>query len=394
MSFTSTTQTRRRARTNAPRPLLWTLLLAGLVGASGCGGGGAQQTTTGGGAGGSSSSSTTGSGGGGSSGATTSSTTTSSSTTSSTTAAPIDAGPACTPDVPRVVPLQVWAEPDAGQTPFVDALATAGTSIRVMVYEMGYGSILDTLLQKAKAGVAVRVILDVSKQSINQKYFDQLTTAGAKVAWSDPQFTYMHAKAIVVDDAIAVISTGNYLASQMAKERNYVVRDEDPADVASLAGLFDADWTRAAPDLSCTRLLVSPINARERLLALIASATTTLDIESMQFADTEVRAAVLERKNAGVAVRVILADTGWVSSNDAAATFLTQNGIAARYLVTPAVHVKAIAVDGARGYLGSENLSWTSLNKNREVGVIAYESDVLHTMGATFDQDWAAATPF
>jgi phosphatidylserine/phosphatidylglycerophosphate/cardiolipin synthase-like enzyme len=60
----------------------------------------------------------------------------------------------------------------------------------------------------------------------------------------------------------------------------------------------------------------------------------------------------------------------------------------------PAIHVKAIAVDGARAYLGSENLSWTSLNENREVGLIAYEPDVLQTMGVTFEKDWAAATPF
>lgn len=379
MFFTSTTQTSRRARS-----FFGMYLLLGLAGALGCGGGGTAQTTATGGAGGSSSTSTSVTTSGGAGGA----------STTSTTAALVEAGPACTPDVPRTVALRVWAEPDAGQSPFVDALATAKASIRVMVYEMGYGSILDTLVQKANAGVAVRVILDLSKQSINQKYFDHLTAAGAEVAWSDPQFTYMHAKAIVVDDALAVISTGNYLATQMAKERNYVARDEDPADVASLAGLFDADWKKAAPDLSCTRLLVSPVNARARLLAFIASATTTLDVESMQLADTDIRAAVVARKNAGVAVRVILADAGWISANAAAATFLTQNGIAARYLGSPAIHVKAIAVDGARAYLGSENLSWTSLNKNREVGLIAYEPDVLQTMTATFDEDWAAATPF
>jgi phosphatidylserine/phosphatidylglycerophosphate/cardiolipin synthase-like enzyme len=309
-------------------------------------------------------------------------------------AGPIDAGPACSPDVPRTVPLQVWAEPDAGQAPFVDALSTAKTSIRVMVYEMGFGQILTTLEQKAMAGVAVRVILDLSQQSINQKYFDQLTAAGAQVEWSDPAFTYMHAKTIVIDDAIAVISTGNYLASQMAKERNYVARDEDPADVAVLAALFDADWARVAPDLSCTRLLVSPVNARQRLLDLIGSATQTLDIESMQFADTEVRSAVVARKDAGVAVRVLLADAGWITANTAAATFLKQNGIPVRYLISPEVHVKAMAVDGQRAYLGSENLSYTSLNKNREVGVIAFEPDVLQTMSSTFEKDWAAATAF
>src|SRR4051812_14551405 len=94
----------------------------------GCQGGGAAQTSagTGGAPGSSGSSSSTGGMGGASHGSTGGS-------------APIDAGPACSPDVPRSVPLQVWAEPDAGQAPFVDALSTAKTSIRVMVYDMGFG---------------------------------------------------------------------------------------------------------------------------------------------------------------------------------------------------------------------------------------------------------------
>jgi phosphatidylserine/phosphatidylglycerophosphate/cardiolipin synthase-like enzyme len=340
-----------------------------------------------------------GDGSGGAPGSTVSSTggggadsTTSTGSSSTGGAAPVE--PACSVDVPRTVPLEAWVEPSAGQTPFVDALSTAQTSIRVMVYEMGYGQILDTLKAKAAAGVSVRVILDVSKQSINQKYFDALTAAGAEVEWSDPNFTYMHAKAIVIDDAIAVISTGNYLATQMAKERNYVVRDEDPADVVSLAALFDADWDRLAPDLSCTRLLISPVNARDRLLALIDGATTTLDIESMQLADSEVRDAVVARKDAGVTVRIILADPSWIDSNVDAAQFLASHGIEAKYLSTPMVHVKEITVDGARAYIGSENLSWTSLEKNREVGVIAFEDDVLALTAATFESDWAAALDF
>ncbi|MEO7332143.1 MAG: phospholipase D-like domain-containing protein [Minicystis sp.] len=309
-------------------------------------------------------------------------------------APPLDAGPACTPDVPRTVALQAWAEPAAGQAPFVDALSTAQISIRVMVYEMGFGAILDTLKQKALDGIYVRVILDVSKQDINQKYYDQLIGVGAEVAWGDPQFTYMHAKTLVIDDAIAVISTGNYLASQMAKERNYVVRDEDPADVASLVTLFDADWERKTPDLSCTRLLISPVNARERLIDLINSASATMEIESMQLADSGIRAAILGRQNAGVSIRVILADTTWVDSNASAVSFLQDNGIPVKYLLMPKVHVKALAVDGERAYLGSENFSFTSLSKNREVGVIAFEPAVLALMSTTFEGDWAVATPF
>jgi phosphatidylserine/phosphatidylglycerophosphate/cardiolipin synthase-like enzyme len=180
----------------------------------------------------------------------------------------------------------------------------------------------------------------------------------------------------------------------MLKERNFVVHDEDPQDVSTLVALFDADWSRQTPDLSCTRLLISPVNSKPRLLALINGATRTLVIESMQFADSDVRSAVVARKAAGVDVRVLLADPSWITANTAAATFLAGSQIPVRWLGSPNVHVKAMVVDGATAYAGSENLSWTSLTKNREVGVITTEAVPVKAIADTFEQDWAAATSF
>ena len=107
--------------------------------------------------------------------------------------------------------------------------------------------------------------------------------------------------------------------------------------------------------MPCTRLLVSPINARGRILDLINSAQTTLTIESMQFADSDVRNAVEARVQAGVEVRVMLADADWVAANAAAATYLKTSASTVKWI--PHLHTKVIVVDGARGYLGSENLS-------------------------------------
>src|SRR6185295_12014234 len=101
---------------------------------------------------------------------------------------------------------------------------------------------------------------------------------------------------------------------------------------------------------------------------LVQSAKTSIDIESMQYADYDVQKAVLARKAAGVTVRVLVADPSWITANAQAGTELVGKGIAARWLGSPSVHVKAIVVDGARAYLGSENISYTSLTKNREIG--------------------------
>src|SRR5205085_90377 len=155
--------------------------------------------------------------------------------------------------------------------------------------------------------------------------------AGAEVIWSDPRFVFTHAKVTLVDGREALISTGNYSESYMLKERNLAVLDSDPADVASMQRIFDADWTHQDPDLSCTRLVVAPVNARQRLLALIGSARQTLLVHSMQLGDHEVRDALAARKAAGVDVRVILADPSWIDANASAAAFLAEHGIAARW---------------------------------------------------------------
>lgn len=296
---------------------------------------------------------------------------------------------ACDPSVPRAVPLEIAVMPEAGTVPFTAILERARTSIRVMVYQMGYGPILEALEAKARAGVRVRVILDVAQKRVNEKYMDRLVAAGAEVIWSDPAFTFMHAKVIVVDDAEALISTGNYHVSFMTKERNFAVRDADPEDVATLTRLFDADFERRAPDLACTRLLVAPTNARERLLELIASAKKEVLVESMQLGDRDVRDALAARKASGVEVRVLLANPSWIDANAEAGEFLRSREIAARYLDAPPLHAKAIVVDGARAYAGSVNLSWTSLTKNREVGVIALEAAAVAAVQSTFERDWA-----
>jgi cardiolipin synthase len=301
---------------------------------------------------------------------------------------------ACRPDSPRAVRLQIWVLPEAGSTPLVDAIAGARESLRVMIYELGEGPILRALERKARSGVPVRVILDGARMEVNQSSHDRLVDAGAEVRWSSPRFAFTHAKTTIVDGAAAMISTGNYGGSFGDTERDYVVRDADPEDVDTLVSVFDADWRSRRPDLRCTRLLIAPFNARERLLELIAGAAETLDIESTELSDEQVRAALVERAAAGVAVRVILADPSWIGANLDAAAFLVQHGIPVRSLLTPGIHVKAIAVDGDRAFLGSENLSENSLSNNREIGLITRESPVLATMAATFAKDWARATPF
>lgn len=296
-------------------------------------------------------------------------------------------------DDSRHLPPEVYATPEAGETPYLEVLHRASKSIHVEIYLLGSGGILDSLIEKAKAGIEVKLILDKSEIRTNQKYADLLTAAGAQVEWSDPRFTFLHAKFFVVDGSEAIISTGNFSTKySILLERNFVAHLAEPQDIADLVALFDADWLRAATALPCTRLLIAPTNARQRLLDLIRSATTTIAIESMQFSDGDIRAAVAERLHAGVTVRALLANATWIGANTDAAKFLGQLGIPVKSI--PHLHAKALVIDGKRAYLGSENFSYNSLKNNREVGLIVVEPSSVQPLLDTFEKDWASAASF
>lgn len=305
---------------------------------------------------------------------------------------PSAAGPTCEATSPRTKPLELFIQPEVGTAPFVNAINAATKSVDVMVYQMGYGPILEGLEAKARAGVRVRVILDLAQKRVNEKYMNRLVEAGANVIWSDPQFVFMHAKVIIADGAEAIISTGNYSESYMLKERNFAVRNTDPADLEVLNRLFEADFARKTPDLSCTRLIVAPVNARQRIVDFIGSAKKSIVVESMQLGDKDVRDALAARKAAGVDVRAVLADPSWIDANASAATFLKEHNIEARWMKN--VHVKSIVVDGESAYVGSVNLSWNSINKNREIGLLVNEEVNVKSALTTFEKDWNASTPF
>jgi len=139
-------------------------------------------------------------------------------------------------------------------------------------------------------------------------------------------------------------------------------------------------------DLSCTRLIVSPINARIRILDLIARAQTTLEVEAFYVSDPEVRDAIGAAKTRGAAVRVILAPT---SDNADEIAYFTGLGIPVRSPVGFFNHGKLIISDGVE-LVGSENFSQTSLTRNREVGALVLEPAPAQVIRQQFEADWAA----
>jgi cardiolipin synthase len=312
------------------------------------------------------------------------------------------ASPTAVPMQPMVQPplgrgttqVALVTEPDDGKLQLTRAIRTARRSIDLTMYMLTDRTVIHDLEYAAAKGVRVRVILerapygsDLSTASINRAAYDELTAAEIPVHWSSNRFTYTHEKAMIIDDTIAYILTMNFTRSAFTGNREFGVIDRDQADVRETEAVFMADWTGQSYVPHDPDLLLSPVNSRRRLLALLARAQRQVDVYAEEVQDQEIEAVLGACARHGVKVRVL--------TNSGAAPALgplRQAGVAIHQVTSPYIHAKMMWVDGRWAYIGSENISATSLDHNRELGVLVANAVVLVRLHSIFAQDWSGST--
>ena len=304
-----------------------------------------------------------------------------------------------TPTAPAVtvtrVPssLQIFVEPDAGSTPIINAIKSAKKSIWMTMYLLTERDTIDALKAARARGVDVRVMLEAQPYgngSGNDQAMADLKAAKVTVTTSNPAYLLTHQKTIIVDDHTAYILTLNLTHSAMIFNREYGIIDANPDDVAEIAAVFQADWERKTPTISDPNLVWSPVSARQRILNLIDSAQKTLELEQEEMQDTEVENHLVDAVKRGVNVRVVMSppEDGAKDPNQAGQTKITRGGAKLRMLNEPYIHAKTIIVDNVRALVSSENISMSSLDSNRELGIIVTDSKIVQTLAATFNSDW------
>src|SRR5918992_768268 len=189
--------------------------------------------------------------------------------------------------------------------------------------------------------------------------------------------------------AVTVTCVVHHTPSAFTANREFGVMTNQRDAVQAAAAIFQADWTRGAePDPG--PLVVSPTNAREQLLALVREARVSLDLYAEVLRDPQVLEALAAAAERGVRVRIIISP-----SADFAAEVdgLTASGVDIRFSSGLYIHAKLIITDGERAFIGSQNLSATSLDQNRELGIIVDDPVNLARLTRTFAIDFRSATP-
>lgn len=298
--------------------------------------------------------------------------------------------------------------PQDGHNLFHDSIDQAKTSIDMMMYHLSDLETEKHLLAAQKRGVQIRIILDANalKSRTSTLIFNDLTASGISVQTSTPMFSITHVKAAVFDNSWALVTSIN-LTNTATYSRDFGIKTYDGDVVAEFESVFTTDLANAqnktalTPELKVAKLLWSPVNSLDKILALINSATKSIYLEVENFGHSDVLAALEAKARAGISVVVVVPACveGGGTRNLPFLKDLAAAGVDARLSMppysgqNPYIHAKAIVVDEQTFYVGSENFSYNSLILAREMGIVEANPTISAAIRSTIIQDAGLATP-
>jgi phosphatidylserine/phosphatidylglycerophosphate/cardiolipin synthase-like enzyme len=291
-------------------------------------------------------------------------------------------------------------EPDAGLRPIDALLAGARHSLDLSIYELADPTAEAIVARDAQRGVAVRVVLDRRLEGRNDAAAAAYLRAhGAVVHWASSRFFVSHEKAFVVDRRVAVVMSLNLTSRYYPTTRDVAVVDRDPADVRAVESVFSADFAdRPVRAPTGDDLVWSPDRSEPDVLALIDGARHSLLVESEELSAAPVIDALVAAARRGVAVGVVMTDdpewhAGFDAIRGAGGRVWVLHGESPLY-----IHAKLLVADAgtptARALVGSQNLSTTSLTRDRELGIVLTSGRLVARLGRLVEHDAATGTPW
>ena len=290
-----------------------------------------------------------------------------------------------------------------------DAFDNAKKSIKVGIFSISSKAIIQHLCDAQKRGVNVTLLEDASWQRSTgkQDLVGQLKACGVNFLTASPGFSISHWKMFIIDDQTAFISTMNWV-TRTEQMRDMGVFITNPSIISEILTVFNQDidnsknQTDITPPLTQPNLVWSPINSENKLVALINSATKTIEIWIENMGETAIHDALKNAVARKVKVRVLTSLCGLgmpASAHYPILKTLSDAGVDVKGEPFPAnseipyIHAKSMIVDEKTVFLGSENFSFNSLLKARELGIIFEDSDIEHKMHALYEKDWSHAEP-
>lgn len=314
---------------------------------------------------------------------------------------------------------------NASGSPVIPMIQAASQSIDIEIYTMYDAKVRNALRDAIAKKIAIRIIQEPAPYNDVCQPFTQATSSDAQdcadeklliqqvqaaggtyipynkaTLCRDPNSPcYLHGKLMVIDQQLAMMSTGNYDSTNLCDssqspthcDRDYSYVDADSDVVSALEKIINQDLIGKSYDLSAIlvgsvsqKLTVSPLSLAP-LVKFVQSATTTLDVQNQYLNQTDWNNALEIAAKSGVQVTVQVSSVCWYgtpsngqkASNTAIYTAFDSAGIHTSMFtksilingVPGYLHAKVMVADGNRAWLGSVNGSNSATSNNREFGV-------------------------
>jgi cardiolipin synthase A/B len=289
----------------------------------------------------------------------------------------------------------IFVEPDDGYAPVLDELNDARCGIDLTIYMLTDDEVFAALERAVDRGVRVRVMLEQHPFGAfgNQdEAFARLRDSGVAVQWGLNSHRFTHAKYAVIDKRVVLIMNQNLTRSAFTGNREFGVITTEPDAVRHASEIFARDWSGATSPAVTGPLIASPENSRARILNLINGARESIDFYAEVITDDGVLQALRGATQRGVHVRLIV-NASFDSEEEAALIALANAGVTVRLMDGMYIHAKTMIIDGSAALIGSQNYTSTSLDRNRELGIVVEQPALVARCLAIFERDWLRAVP-
>jgi len=258
-------------------------------------------------------------------------------------------------------------------TKIVDYVKSAKRAIYMEVYVFTYKPLADALVEAARRGVDVYVVLSsrvfggVPQQAKDlAKYLED---NGVKVRWNG-DFPNVHTKLYVIDNETVIIGNINPTRSGFQRNKGVMLVIRNATLARQLATIILNDFHGRYPRYNFPGVLVSPTNSQEGLEWILT-----------------------QRGDLYIAMEQIYMDSGFVPHilqypRYFAVVARTDADIKA--VIDQDLVAKIIAV-GPYLYVGSINIGYYSIQRNREVGLLIHNPQLAERLKALILQWYVEA---
>ncbi|HMG03791.1 MAG TPA: phospholipase D-like domain-containing protein [Edaphobacter sp.] len=292
--------------------------------------------------------------------------------------------------------------PDDSAQPFIDAINSAKSSLRVKMFVFSDPTLLNAVITAHKRGVNVRVMLNPERrdgEKENAEVREKLKEAGVNVIDSNPSFDVTHEKSMVIDDATAYIESLNWEPRNLTETRDYAVVTSHKHEVAEVMQGFDADWERTEFTSGEHSHLIWCIgNGRQRMCEFIDRAKHTLWLQNERYQDPVIIEHLVRAHARGVKIRVMARPPHKLKKEKlvegvSGLRILEDLGVPIHKLKHIKLHAKLMFADDARAIIGSINIAPGSFDSRRELAIEVDDDHIIKRIRKTLEHDWENSRP-